>query len=151
MCTGFGARLEWAVGTAHCAGRIELIAGDPAAAERQLRLGCEELRAMGERGYLSLAMVYLAEALYAQGRYAEALPLTEEAEALAAPDDIQSRGHRGVQRPATEPGPGGHCHSPGRLLQEAPTRTTLSVTRAKVPIHLSRLIGATSGPMTLGN
>ena len=48
--TGSGAKLDRAM-CAQLAGRIELIAGDPAAAERNLREGYEALRAMGERGY----------------------------------------------------------------------------------------------------
>ena len=42
---------------------MELIAGDPAAAERYLREGYEAFRAMGERGYLSSVAGSLAEAL----------------------------------------------------------------------------------------
>ena len=43
------------------------MAGDPAAAERNLRKGYEALVAMGERGYRSTLVTYLAEAVYAQG------------------------------------------------------------------------------------
>jgi ATP/maltotriose-dependent transcriptional regulator MalT len=64
-----------------------MIAGDPAAAEPKLKKGCDALRAMGERGYLSTRLAYLAEAAYALGRLGEAHQLTEEAEALATADD----------------------------------------------------------------
>jgi len=43
---------------------------------------------MGERGFLSSMLAALAEAKYALGRFDEAHQLTEEAEALAASDDL---------------------------------------------------------------
>jgi predicted ATPase/class 3 adenylate cyclase len=76
---------------AHVAGEIELIAADPATAERHLREACEAYRAIGERGYVSTVLGNLAEALYAQGRLGEARQLTEEAEAAAAPADIDAQ------------------------------------------------------------
>ncbi len=81
-----GARLEWAAG-AWNAGRIELLAGDLAAAEHALREGCEELATMGERGYLSGIAALLAETLYRQGRWDEAQRATDQAEDAAAADD----------------------------------------------------------------
>jgi Flp pilus assembly protein TadD len=44
------AKITWAQG-ASTAGEIELIAGDPAAAERHLREAYETFRAMGERAF----------------------------------------------------------------------------------------------------
>ncbi|MGE5290015.1 MAG: hypothetical protein ACM3ML_23080 [Micromonosporaceae bacterium] len=90
--TGSGAKLDWAV-CAFVVGKIELTAGDPAAAERNLRQGHEVLRAMGERGYRATTAAILAEAVYTQGRLGQALGLTEEAEAHAgaADFDTQSR------------------------------------------------------------
>jgi predicted ATPase/DNA-binding SARP family transcriptional activator len=78
-------------GGAVLAGEIELIAGDAAAAERKLAEGCQALRAMGERAYLSGALALLAEALYAQERLDEAERLTDEARAVAAADDIDTQ------------------------------------------------------------
>jgi non-specific serine/threonine protein kinase len=78
-------------GGAMVAGDIELIAGDAAAAERKLAEGCQALRAMGARAYLSGALALLAEALYAQERLDEAERLTEEARAVAAADDIDTQ------------------------------------------------------------
>ena len=74
------------------AGRVELIAGDPAAAERALRRANEVLRAMGEVGFRSSVVGLLAEAAYAQGRFDQALRLTEEAETLAGADDFEAQG-----------------------------------------------------------
>ena len=68
-----------------------MIAGDPAAAEPELRKGCEALRAMGGRGFLCSALTGLAEAVYAQGRYDEAQRLTEDSEALAEHDDLDAQ------------------------------------------------------------
>ena len=85
-----GAKIRRAMG-AFAAGQIELIAGDPAAAEQHLREAYEAYRAMGERGYLSTVAGLLAEALYAQGRLGEARQMTEEAQAAAAPADIDAQ------------------------------------------------------------
>ena len=88
--TRAGAKLDWGM-SAIPAGEIEMTAGDFGAAEQILRQGVETLRAMGERGYRSTAVAYLAEALYAQGRLNEAQRLTEDAEALAGVGDVTSQ------------------------------------------------------------
>jgi class 3 adenylate cyclase/tetratricopeptide (TPR) repeat protein len=62
---------------ATAAGFIELLAGDPAAAERELRHACETLERIGELGYLASAAPPLLDALYLQGRDEEALQLAE--------------------------------------------------------------------------
>ena len=84
------AKITWALG-AFRAGEIELIAGDPSAAERHLREAYEAYRAMGERGFLSSVAGWLAEALYAQGRLDEAQQMTEEGQAAASPADIDAQ------------------------------------------------------------
>jgi predicted ATPase/DNA-binding XRE family transcriptional regulator len=80
----FAAKLGLAF-IAFVAGQIEMIDGDPAAAERRFREGYEAFRAMGERGHLGHLAYELAEALYAQGRLDEAQQMIEEAEATTAP------------------------------------------------------------------
>jgi DNA-binding SARP family transcriptional activator/tetratricopeptide (TPR) repeat protein len=87
---GSAAKLEWAAG-AIPAGLMELIAGDPVAAERYLKEGYEAFRATGERAYLGTIAGVLAEALYAQGRLDEAHQMTEEAQAAAAPHDVDAQ------------------------------------------------------------
>jgi tetratricopeptide (TPR) repeat protein len=72
------------------AGRIEMLAGDPAAAEAELRRGYVILERMGELGVLSTLAAYLADAVYAQGRYDEADHLTHVSEEAATSDDIAS-------------------------------------------------------------
>jgi predicted ATPase/DNA-binding SARP family transcriptional activator len=90
--TRSGAKLQWAI-CAVGSGRMEMIAGNYAAAEQDLREGYEALRALGERGRCASAVTWLAEAAYAQGRLGQAQRLTEEAEALAgATDDYDAQG-----------------------------------------------------------
>ena len=80
-------------------GAVELLAGDAAAAEAELRKDYEALDAMGERNYISSIAGLLAEALYRQGRTAEAVEQAAFCEAVAAPSDVFSqhlwRGVRG--------------------------------------------------------
>src|SRR6266536_2684575 len=69
-------------------GHAELTAGDPVAAEDELRRGKEILEQIGERSWLSTVMTNLASAVYEQGRYKEARRLAETAQELGATDDI---------------------------------------------------------------
>jgi predicted ATPase len=85
-----GARIDWARLSIQ-GGLIELIAGDPAAAEQIMTPGYDALRAMGERGWRASVATLLAEAVYAQGRLDQALRLTEEAEECAGPDDFDAQ------------------------------------------------------------
>jgi tetratricopeptide (TPR) repeat protein len=68
-----------------------MLAGDLEAAERLRRAGFHALDAVGERGILSTVAAYLAETLYAEERYDEALHLTELSERYAASDDSTSQ------------------------------------------------------------
>jgi tetratricopeptide (TPR) repeat protein len=88
--TRCGAAIDSAI-SAGVAGVIEMIAGHPTAAEAKLEEACDALRAMGERGFLCTMLAGLAEAQYALGRADQALRLTEEAEALAAADDLDAQ------------------------------------------------------------
>jgi tetratricopeptide (TPR) repeat protein len=65
---------------------IEMLAGNPGAAEQRLRAACETFEQMGEKGFLATRLGCLAQAVYAQGRFAEAEQLTQRAEAAAAHD-----------------------------------------------------------------
>ena len=55
--------------------------------ERVARHGIEQLREMGEHGYLSTSLIYLADAIVSQDRPDEAEALLNEAEEQAAEDD----------------------------------------------------------------
>ena len=68
--------------------QIEVLAGDPEAAVRELEFGESELEAMGERGVRSTVAAYLADALYECGRHDDAYAATERSEQFAEPDDI---------------------------------------------------------------
>jgi class 3 adenylate cyclase/tetratricopeptide (TPR) repeat protein len=90
MLEEFG-RSVVAASTSQQSCRVELLAGDPVAAERELRRDFVVLEEMGERYFLSTAAGELARAVYAQGRFAEAEELTQLAEELSADDDLTSQ------------------------------------------------------------
>jgi class 3 adenylate cyclase/tetratricopeptide (TPR) repeat protein len=72
---------------------INMLAADPAAAERRLRSACDMLELMGNSGFLGTRLGCLAEALYAQGRFAEAESMSVRAEELVAvdPSDLDAQ------------------------------------------------------------
>lgn len=70
---------------------VELLAGDPAAAEREVRPDCDMLEKMGETYFYSTMTAMLARAVRDQGRDAEALELTRAAEKTAAADDVDAQ------------------------------------------------------------
>jgi tetratricopeptide (TPR) repeat protein len=78
--------------TSLTSGRVELLAGDAAAAEAELRRDYEELGRMGERYFRPLVGALLAQALYAEGKFGDARALAEEARQLADEDDIETQG-----------------------------------------------------------
>jgi class 3 adenylate cyclase/tetratricopeptide (TPR) repeat protein len=73
------------------AGWVEVLAGDPARAERDLRLGVQTLREIGELSWLSTVAGILAEAVYAQGRYDEVEPFLRMCEETAGSEDAYSQ------------------------------------------------------------
>jgi class 3 adenylate cyclase/tetratricopeptide (TPR) repeat protein len=75
-------------------GQVELLAGDPAAAERWLRWGAGILERMGERGLRAEMTANLARALAAQGRDDQALELAEVSGEMAVRDDLYSQVER---------------------------------------------------------
>ncbi len=97
MLAGFGAKRTLALVSIH-SGMIELTAGDSVAAERELRRGHDALGAIGDRRFGSMIASLLAEALYAQGLFDEALQMTEETAQLAPADDVEPQArHRAVK------------------------------------------------------
>jgi class 3 adenylate cyclase/tetratricopeptide (TPR) repeat protein len=72
-------------------GQVEMLAGDPAAAERLWRRAYQALDGLGEKGNLSTIAAYLAEAVCDQGRYDEADELTAASERMTFPDDVTSQ------------------------------------------------------------
>jgi len=82
----------WIAGPlAHGVAWTELLAGDPVAAERELRGAFETLTRLGELAFMSTAAGILAEALYAQARYEEAEQLTHVSEESAGAEDTYSQ------------------------------------------------------------
>jgi class 3 adenylate cyclase len=90
MMEELGSRLGLA-GTSQLLGSIESLRGDESAAEREYREGYDLSVELGETGYLSTTACYLGETAYAQGRYGEALRLSEESEQAGASDDVSTQ------------------------------------------------------------
>ncbi len=72
-------------------GPIEMLAGDPVAAEAELRHDYETLDRLGERNFISTVAAYLAEALWRQDRIADATAMAGFSAGVAAPDDIPTQ------------------------------------------------------------
>src|SRR5438093_8039107 len=68
-----------------------MLAGDPGAAEAELRRDYETLDGMAERNYITTTAAYLAEALYRLERWDDASELAAFSEANAAPDDLATQ------------------------------------------------------------
>jgi class 3 adenylate cyclase len=73
-------------------GKIELLAGDAAAAERHLRAGFDHMTAMGDTAFAAPIATRLAEAVVLQGRIDEAFELTELVAETANPSDFGAQG-----------------------------------------------------------
>jgi predicted ATPase/class 3 adenylate cyclase len=73
------------------AGTIELLAGNPAAAEAELRWGLDTLNRIGAQVASSTVAALLGAAAYAQGRYEDADQLTGLGEATAPKEDVASQ------------------------------------------------------------
>jgi class 3 adenylate cyclase/tetratricopeptide (TPR) repeat protein len=69
-------------------GPVELLAGDAATAEAELRTGYESLSQIGEVYFASTIAAFLSQALFVQGRHDEAEEFSRKAEELAPEDDV---------------------------------------------------------------
>lgn len=86
--------LGWRFGAALVSidsGPIELLAGDPAAAEAELGRDYETLQAMGEHNFITTTAAYLAHALYRLGRFEEASSFATFSADAAAEDDVATQ------------------------------------------------------------
>ncbi len=90
ICIELG-RTIMAAAHAQTAGTIEMLAGDPEAAERELHLGYESLNEIGEKGFMSTVAGQLAGALYEMERFDEAEHFTEISREASSPDDLTSQ------------------------------------------------------------
>jgi len=70
---------------------VELMADNPAAAERRLRSALDTLQEIGELAWLSTVAAILAEAVRAQGRLVESDELVRVGEATAGSEDAYSQ------------------------------------------------------------
>ena len=104
----------------HHAARVELLAGNPVAAEQSLRRGYAALEEMGDRALLSTTAAILGQALLAQDRTEEAESFAELSAELAAGDDLITQVlWRGVR--ARGLAGRGRLEEAERLAQEAVT------------------------------
>jgi hypothetical protein len=83
--------LVWAATLTSFYGPVELLAGDPAAAEALLRRGYETLEAMGETSRLATVAAQLARSLALQGRHSEAEGFVAISQRASSRDDIAAR------------------------------------------------------------
>jgi class 3 adenylate cyclase/tetratricopeptide (TPR) repeat protein len=72
-------------------GPVEMLAGDPVAAEVELRRDYETLDRLGDRNFISTVAGHLAEALYRQERYDESGTFAAFTADVAAPDDLATQ------------------------------------------------------------
>ena len=104
--------------TSFDSGPVEMLAGDLATAEAELRRDYDTLERMGETNYISTTAALLAEVLYRQGDLEGAEEHTRISEELAAQDDVSSQFRwRGVRAKilATR----GHAAEAEKLAREA--------------------------------
>ncbi|HVN61905.1 MAG TPA: BTAD domain-containing putative transcriptional regulator [Gaiellaceae bacterium] len=74
--------------TSHHVAVVEMLAGNYALAEEHMRAAYDALDAMGERSFRSTTAAFLAQAAFAQGRFAEAEWAANVSEELAQADDL---------------------------------------------------------------
>jgi tetratricopeptide (TPR) repeat protein len=70
--------------------RVEMLAGSPAAAEREARVSYEILDRMGNVGNLASLAPHLGDTVYAQGRYDEAFDLSVFTEQITVEGDVDA-------------------------------------------------------------
>ncbi len=80
-----------AVSCSFVAGFTEMLSGDYQAAEKVLRASAEDLEQRGEDAHLATRAAELADALYAQERFAEAAEWTQTARRHSASDDLSAQ------------------------------------------------------------
>jgi tetratricopeptide (TPR) repeat protein len=86
----FGAAF-WATAGYEFGGEIELMAGDPEAAERSFRTEYEVHLGLGDEGHGSTAAAYLAVALSRLGRFDQAEEFATIARSIGADDDLATQ------------------------------------------------------------
>jgi class 3 adenylate cyclase/DNA-binding SARP family transcriptional activator len=130
---------------------VEMLAGEPAAAEARLRSGYEQLVEMGEKALLASTSAMLAQALYAQGRFDEASELCAVSEEVAADEDLTAQvSWRGVRAKLLAPADWEQAH---RLATEGVAiaeRTDFETVQADALIDLAEVCLAGDRPDEAG-
>ena len=117
-------------------GYVELLAGDPGAAERDMRAADRVFREIGEGWFLSTVAVDLPRAVYEQGRYDDAYALLEGIDEGPAPPDREWQIKRtGV--PARLLARRGHFEEAEKLAREG---VTLAADSEFVVLHADVLL-----------
>jgi hypothetical protein len=106
-------------------GYIELLAGDPASAERDMRAAADGFREIGEGWFLTVAMLDLLRAVYEQGRHEDAFTLLETIDETPAPDREWLIKRRGSPL-GCSPGGGGSRRPRRSPVRESPSPRTAS-------------------------
>jgi class 3 adenylate cyclase/tetratricopeptide (TPR) repeat protein len=81
----------YTVALAHHDATVELLAGEPGAAEERLRTAYERFDELGEKALFASTASMLAHAVYAQGRYEEAAQFCRASRSAAAADDLSAQ------------------------------------------------------------
>jgi predicted ATPase len=134
-------RLHSAV--SHHQALVEMLAGQPAAAEERLRLGYQKLHEMGERALLATTAAMLGQAIYAQGRYREADSFCLVSERTAAAEDLPTQVKwRGVRAKVLgREGRVGEAEALAREAVRLAEPTDMLTMRADALVDLAEILG----------
>jgi class 3 adenylate cyclase/tetratricopeptide (TPR) repeat protein len=125
---------------------VEPLASDPAGAERELRAAYEFFAGLGADHILATVAPMLAATLVPQGRLVEAIALTERAEGIAAPDDLDGQVKWRLARSAARVAESEHADAE-RLAREA---VALAETTDSILMHADALAGLGYGLVAAG-
>jgi len=120
---------------------VEMLAGQPVAAEARLRWGYERLEQMGEKALLASTAAMLAQALYAQGRHDEAERVCDVSEEAAAEEDISAQiGWRGVRAKLLAAERWGEAHALATEAVRLAERTDFLTIHAEALVDLAEVL-----------
>jgi class 3 adenylate cyclase/tetratricopeptide (TPR) repeat protein len=120
---------------------VELLAGQPSAAEARLRAGYERLAQMGEKALLASTAAMLAQALYAQDRLEEAAQVCEVSEQAAADHDISAQvGWRAVRAKLLAPERWDEAHELAKEAVRLAERTDFLTIHADALVDLAEVL-----------
>jgi class 3 adenylate cyclase/tetratricopeptide (TPR) repeat protein len=130
---------------AHGSSMIALFAGDTRAAVEDLRRSVRELEELGEQGFRSTSLAYLAVSLQAAGEPDEAERAAFAAEEISAPDDFINfaLGRTARALVLAERGALDEAEELARSAVEYAFRTDFPLTRADALAALSRVLRST--------